>query len=66
MSFFKRHPRFWITIWAVFGLGGLVMAANAVFGAGFDAALLVKGLIGAAVSGIMVSYLLPELRSTNA
>ena len=55
-----------MSIWAVFGFGGLVMAANAVLGGSFDPTLLVRGLIGAAVGGMMIGYLLPELRKTNA
>ncbi len=66
MNFFKRHPRFWLAVWTVFGLGGLVMAYNAVFDHGFDAALLFRGLIGTAVGGLMISYLLPVIRNSNA
>ena len=66
MNFFKRHPKFWIACWTVFGFGGLVMTANAIFGQGFDPELLVKGLIGIAVAGMMIGYLITELRTRNA
>jgi uncharacterized membrane protein YccC len=66
VSFFKRYPKFWITYWTVFGFGGLVMTANAIFGQVFDPERLVKGLIGIAVAGMMIGYLIPELRIRNA
>ena len=66
MSFFKRYPRLWITVWAVFGFGGLIIAWRAIFQHGVDVPLLARGLIGLAVAGTMISYLLPELRKTDA
>ena len=66
MTFFKRHPKLWIAVWSVFGLGGLLMAGDAIFGDNFDLQLLVKGLIGTALAGMMIGYLLPELRNNHA
>ncbi len=66
MNFFKKHPRFWIVVWSLFGLGGLGLAYNSVFDNGFDAYLLIKGFLGFALAGMMISYLLPEVRNSNA
>ena len=66
MSFFKKHPRFWIAIWGVFGFGGLAMIAEAALGPGMNLALIFKGLVGVAVAGMMIRYLVPELRKQNA
>ena len=66
MSFFKKHPRIWIAIWGVFGLGGLAMVAEATFGPSINLALILKGLVGAAIAGMMIRYLVPELRKPNA
>ena len=66
MSFFKRHPKFWIAIWSVFGLGGLVMTFNGLFDHGLNAALIVRGVVGVALAGMMIGYLLPEVWKTNA
>jgi hypothetical protein len=66
VSFFKRHPRFWIAIWTVFGFGGLMMSYSALFDHGLEITLLIKGLMGLALAGMMISYLLPEVRKPNA
>ncbi len=66
MSFFKRHPRLWLAVWVLFGLDSLILMINAVFNNGFGTVLFVKGLIGIALAGTMIAYLLPKLRTENA
>ncbi|WP_019834169.1 hypothetical protein [Sphingomonas sp. PR090111-T3T-6A] len=66
MSFFKRHPKLWLTVWVIFGLGNLLIAFNAIFDHGFDTAPFVKALIGLTLAGMMSAYLIPEIRTNNA
>jgi hypothetical protein len=66
VSFFKRHPRTWTAVWALFGFGGLIMTYNSFFDDGFNGNLLLEGVISIALAAMMIGYLLPELRKTNA
>lgn len=66
MSFFRRHPRFWIAVWAAFGLGGLVMVFRSVSGGGFDVLLLVKAFVAVALALTMIVSLIPDIRNPNA